>query len=76
MADGDVTSDVSDRPIDDDNEDNIADNDVRGSDVTPATIDSGAYAAEQPPGGDPRRPDVASDEGASDVVLTVSYTSV
>ena len=49
FADGDVTSDVSVRPIDDANDGNIADSDVRGSDVTPATIDVGVHDEEQPP---------------------------
>ena len=75
MADGDVTSDVSGRTIDDATDDNIADNDVRGSYVTPATIDVGVQAEEQPPpppGGDTRRPGVASDDGASAVYVLLT----
>ena len=72
MTDRDVMRDVSVKPVDDANDDNIACNDVRGSDVTPATIDVGVHAEEQqppPPGGEPGRTDEASDDGASDVLL-------
>ena len=71
-ADGDVISDVSGRPVDDANDDNIAGNDARGSDVTQATIDVGVHAEEQqppPPGDEPGRIGEASDDGASDVPL-------
>ena len=79
MANGDVISDVCSRPIDDSNDDNIADNDDRGSDVTTATTDGRFHAEEQqppPPGSEPGRSDVASANGASAKLCIVSHTSV
>ena len=77
VTDSYVISDVSGRPIDDANGDNIVDNDARDSSVTPATTNVGVHAKEhplQPPGDDPRRLGVASDDGANAVLLT--HTSV